>query len=104
MIIKLDTDMQIQISKPVYQIAVLNSRATVCFCTCNLSVPVFFKSNRLESLLLLGYEQFKHLRKSECAECIKQNMLPIRSMDEIGRKLTELFRGQDRKEKTLVII
>jgi hypothetical protein len=54
-------------------------------------------------LLLIGYEQFKHLRKTECAECIKQNILPIRTRDEIGRKITELFRGQDRKEKTLVV-
>jgi hypothetical protein len=45
----------------------------------------------------MGYNKFKHLPKAECADCIKEHLLPQRACDEIRRQLS-LFSNSEQRE------
>ena len=50
----------------------------------------------------MGYEKFGHLSFKECCECICEHLLPVRKASEINRKLTDILKTDERKEKNMV--
>jgi hypothetical protein len=52
-----------------------------------------------QKLLMFGNEKFGHLSKIECNELIHAHLLPIRSPFEIGKKLADLKKCHERREK-----
>lgn len=47
----------------------------------------------------MGFNKFKHLPKSECCECIKEHMLPIRSCDDIRKQLNNFSSSELRQNQ-----
>lgn len=48
-------------------------------------------------LLIMGFNKFKHLPKSECCECIKEHLLPNRSCDDIRKQLNYFSNSEQRQ-------
>jgi hypothetical protein len=45
----------------------------------------------------MGFNKFKHLPKAECCQCIKENLLPQRSCDDIRKQLTNYSNSEQRQ-------
>ena len=53
---------------------------------------------------MMGYDKFKHLNRTECCECINKHLLPIRTPNEICRKLNDMLKTSERQDKYMVIV
>jgi hypothetical protein len=53
-------------------------------------------------LVLIGFEKFGHLDRTECCECISEHLIPIRQSNEISRKLADILKSEEKKEKFMV--
>lgn len=45
----------------------------------------------------MGFNQFKHLPKSECCQCIKDHLLPHRSIHDIRKQLCNISNSEQRQ-------
>ena len=60
----------------------------------------FSLSDTEKILLIMGYNKFKHLPKSECSKCISQHLLSNRTPDEIKKHLS-LFSNSEERQASL---
>ena len=51
------------------------------------------------SLLIMGFNKFKHLPKNECCQCIKDHLLPQRTSEDIKKQLSNISNSEQRQLK-----
>jgi hypothetical protein len=51
----------------------------------------------MSSLLIMGFNKFKHLPKSECCRCIREHLLGHRSCEDIKKQLSLISNSEQRQ-------